>query len=79
MFQLDEGMDTGPILGQVVIPVEGDETSTTLYEKVVASHRTLIRQTYPRIADGTIEPVPQDESQATVWPGRKPSRWPSGS
>jgi methionyl-tRNA formyltransferase len=73
MFKLDEGMDTGPILGQVVIPIEDEETSTTLYEKVVASHRTLIRRTYPRIADGTIEPVPQDESRATVWPGRKPS------
>jgi methionyl-tRNA formyltransferase len=73
MFKLDEGMDTGPILGQVVIPVEDGETSTTLYEKVVASHCTLIRQTYPHIADGTIEPIQQDESRATVWPGRRPS------
>jgi methionyl-tRNA formyltransferase len=73
MFQLDEGVDTGPILGQVRIPVEDDETSTTLYEKVVASHRTLVRQTYPQIADGTIEPIPQDEERATVWPGRKPA------
>ena len=73
MFKLDEGMDTGPVLGQVRIPIEDDETSTSLYEKVVTSHRTLIRRTYPRIADGTIEPIPQDESRATVWPGRKPS------
>lgn len=72
MFKLDEGMDTGPVLGQVVVPVAEDETSTTLYEKVVAAHRTLIRETYPRMANGTIEFVVQDESQATEWPGRKP-------
>ena len=35
MFKLDDGMDTGPILGQVVVPVEADETAATLYEKVV--------------------------------------------
>lgn len=73
MFKLDEGMDTGPVLGQVVVPVDADETSTTLYEKVTNAHRTLIQQTYPGIADGTVQMFVQDESKATVWPGRKPS------
>jgi methionyl-tRNA formyltransferase len=73
MFKLDEGMDTGPILGQRVIAIAKDETSTTLYEKVVEAHRTLVRETYPGIADGSIELIPQDESQATEWPGRRPS------
>lgn len=73
MFKLDEGMDTGPILGQVAIPIDVDETSTSLYEKVADAHRALIRHTYPGIADGTISLVPQDETLATEWPGRKPS------
>ncbi len=73
MFKLDEGVDTGPILGQAKVPISADETSTTLYEKVVDAHRQLIRLTYPHIADGTIELVEQDHSQATEWPGRKPS------
>ena len=73
MFKLDEGMDTGPILGQVVVPVAADETATTLYEKVAEAHRTLIRATYPGMADGTIELVAQNDAQATEWPGRKPS------
>lgn len=73
MFKLDEGMDTGPILGQVVVSVDPDETSTTLYEKVVAAHRTLVRATFPGISDGTIELLSQNEAQATEWPGRKPS------
>ena len=73
MFKLDEGMDTGPILGQVRLPIAADETSTTLYEKVVGAHRRLIRFTYPGIADGTIRLVEQDHSRAAVWPARKPS------
>jgi methionyl-tRNA formyltransferase len=72
MFKLDEGMDTGPILGQVAVPIAADETSTTLYDKVVDAHRVLIRRTYPAMAAGSIEPRPQDESVASVWPGRKP-------
>lgn len=73
VFKLDTGMDTGPIARQKVIPIARDETSTTLYEKVVDAHRALVRETYPGIADGTIEFTPQNESQATVWPGRDPA------
>ncbi|WP_299930998.1 formyltransferase family protein [uncultured Nocardioides sp.] len=72
MFKLDEGVDTGPILGQVQVPIEADETSGTLYNKVIEAHRTLIRETFPGVADGTIRLTAQDESQATEWPGRTP-------
>lgn len=73
MFKLDEGMDTGPILGQQVVPVASDETASTLYEKVAHAHRMLIRATFRPIVDDTVELIPQDESRATEWPGRKPS------
>ncbi len=73
MFQLDEGVDTGPLVGQVRVPIEADETSTTLYEKVVEAHRTLIREVHPPLAAGLISPVPQDDSLATEWPGRTPA------
>lgn len=73
MFKLDEGVDTGPILGQVRVPISTDETSGTLYTKVIAAHRTLIRETFPGVADGTIELTAQDESLATEWPGRTPA------
>lgn len=73
MFQLDEGVDTGPLLGQVRIPITTDETSTTLYGKVVEAHRTLIREVHPPLARGEITPAPQDDSLATEWPGRTPA------
>jgi methionyl-tRNA formyltransferase len=70
LFQLDEGVDTGPILDQVEIPIRADETATTLYDKVVEGHRGLIREVWPRLQSGSIVPRPQDESRATEWPGR---------
>lgn len=73
MFQLDEGVDTGPLLGQVRIPLTPTETSTTLYDKVAAAHRTLIREVHPPLARGQIVPTPQDDSLATEWPGRTPA------
>ncbi|QBX55847.1 methionyl-tRNA formyltransferase [Nocardioides seonyuensis] len=73
MFQLDEGVDTGPLLGQVRIPITPTETSTTLYDKVAAAHRTLIREVHPPLARGEITPAPQDHSLATEWPGRTPA------
>lgn len=73
MFKLDEGVDTGPILGQVRVPISPDETSGTLYDKVIAAHRTLIRETFPGVADGTVQLTTQDDSLATEWPGRTPA------
>jgi methionyl-tRNA formyltransferase len=72
LFQLDSGVDTGPILEQVTIPIASRETATTLYAKVADAHRTLIRSAWPAIANGTVVPRPQDHAQATEWPGRTP-------
>lgn len=72
LFQLDEGIDTGPILAQERIPVADDETATTLYDKVSAAHVSLIKEVWPRLLDGTIVARAQDEAAATTWPGRRP-------
>lgn len=72
MFQLDAGVDTGPIIAQERIPLSVRETATDLYAKVAHAHRTLIHSTWPAIAGDRVVARPQDESQATVWPGRTP-------
>ncbi len=72
LFQLDEGVDTGPILGQVRIPLHPRETATTLYEKVNEAHKTLIADIWDDLAGNRLQPIAQDESKATFWPGRKP-------
>lgn len=72
MFKMDAGVDTGDILAQGRISMEPGITATELYEKVDRMHVELMGRTWPDIVNGTIAPVPQDHSQATEWPGRKP-------
>ena len=72
LFQLDEGVDTGPILAQERIPLTPDDTAATLYARVARAHRTLMLDVLPRLEAGTLVPRAQDESLATCWPGRRP-------
>ena len=74
LFQIADGTaDSGPIVGQVEVPVELHETATTLYEKITAAHLELVREFVPRLLDGTAERVPQDTRRASSWPKRTPA------
>lgn len=72
LFQLDEGVDTGPILAQHRIPLADNETATTLYSRVQEAHRLLIAQVWHDLMNDRIRPIPQDHARATEWPGRTP-------
>ncbi len=72
MFRMDEGVDTGEILGQVVVPMSPNITATELYEAVNGAHIQLIDENWAAIVGDTIVPQKQDESKATIWEGRKP-------
>lgn len=72
-FQMDEGVDTGLILGQEEIKLGEEETATLLYDKVNKAHETLIKTIWPSLIDGSLKGVVQDESNASYWEGRRPS------
>ncbi|WP_053360976.1 formyltransferase family protein [Bacillus sp. FJAT-27251] len=72
MFKLDEGVDTGDIIGQGVITLDEGATATELYQKVDEMHITLISKYWGDIVNNNITLTKQEESKATVWPGRKP-------
>lgn len=72
LFKLDAGVDTGLIAEQIVIPLGPQTTATDLYAAVDAAHADLIRKAVPRLMAGTLTLRSQDESLASVWPGRKP-------
>lgn len=73
LFQLDEGVDTGPIVAQERLPIRPDETATTLYERVQQAHQSLLAKVWDDLVNDGIELTTQDESRATVWPGRTPA------
>ncbi len=72
LFRLDQGVDTGEILGQYVIPLKPDITATELYEQVADAHVRLIEAYWDDIVNDTIQLQVQDDRQATIWPGRHP-------
>lgn len=72
LFKLDEGVDTGDIIGQEVIELREGVTATELYSQVNQAHIALIDRYWNEIADGTVQLHPQDHAAATVWPGRRP-------
>jgi methionyl-tRNA formyltransferase len=73
LFEItDPTADSGPIVGQVEIPVERDETATTLYAKILDAHLALVREYVPLLLAGTAPSTPQDPRRASTWPKRTP-------
>ena len=72
VFKMDEGVDTGLILGQEEVRIEKEETATTLYDKVNKAHTTVIEKIFPKLYNNTVDGIIQDESRATYWERRKP-------
>jgi methionyl-tRNA formyltransferase len=73
LFQLDEGVDTGPIIAQERLPLATNETATTLYQRVTEAHASLIGRVWPDLINDRVRAVPQQEEHASVWEGRKPA------
>ncbi len=65
IMQLTAGMDEGPVYAQRKIELSGSETKFDLYEKVVSVAPPLFFEVLPGIIDGSLQPAPQDGSQAT--------------
>ncbi|MBI3743370.1 MAG: methionyl-tRNA formyltransferase [Chloroflexi bacterium] len=63
---LDEGMDSGPILSQIEMPIGAEDTTGTLTAKLALAGADLLMQTLPRWLDGQITPRPQDAARAII-------------
>lgn len=72
MFKLDEGVDTGDIIGQGIIPMHEGIVATELYEEVNKMHIALIDEYWNDIANNKVTLTKQNNDQATQWHGRKP-------
>ena len=73
LFEItDPTADSGPIVGQVEVPIGSDDTATSLYEALNDAHLQLIREYVPQIAAGTAPRLPQDARRASAWHRRTP-------
>ena len=74
LFEIvDPTADSGPIVGQVAVPIARDETATTLYERTAEAHVELVRTHAVELATGGGPRMPQDYRRASAWPRRRPA------
>jgi methionyl-tRNA formyltransferase len=70
---MDPGMDTGPTLSQSMTRIEDSDTTPSLEARLAGIGAELLLSTLPRYLDGSLSPVPQEESGATYAPILKKS------
>ncbi len=63
IMQMDEGLDTGPILYQLACPIAATETSETLHNKAAQLGAQALLTSLPAIANGTCTPQKQEDSK----------------
>ncbi len=68
IMQMDDGVDTGPILAQAELPISPDDTTGTLTKRLAQLGAELLAETLPRWLAGQIAPRTQDNTQATLAP-----------
>ncbi|MEZ4336785.1 MAG: methionyl-tRNA formyltransferase [Sandaracinaceae bacterium] len=68
LMQMDEGLDTGPVIACARTPIDPDETAGVLGPRLAQLGADLLAKELGRWVDGAIEPVPQDHDAATLAP-----------
>ena len=67
-MQIDEGMDTGPILLQRRVPIEPDETAEMLSPRLAEIGADLVVRTLDELEEGRLNPRPQPTDGANTTP-----------
>jgi len=65
---LEEGLDTGPILMQQTMEIAEDQTATDLFPVLARKGAPMVVETLTGLANGTIQPQPQNHEMATFAP-----------
>lgn len=65
IMQMDIGMDTGDMLLQGSLPITDEDNTGTMFEKLAVLGGELLIQTLDGLKQGTIQPVKQNEAEAT--------------
>jgi methionyl-tRNA formyltransferase len=68
VMQMEEGLDSGPILYQAALPIGEDETAGQLHDRLAVLGGKAIVRTLDEMARKGLSAVPQDEALATYAP-----------
>jgi methionyl-tRNA formyltransferase len=70
-MQMDEGLDTGPMIARRAMPILAHHTGGTLTAELAELGAALLLETLPAWLTGEIKAQPQDNSLATLAPRLK--------
>lgn len=70
LFWIDDGVDSGPIIGQRYFHIAPDETAGTLYARHLEALADLLDESLPLLASGAEPRSPQDDRFAT-WAAKR--------
>jgi methionyl-tRNA formyltransferase len=72
-MKMDAGMDTGPILTQEITPIQPEDTSESLHDRLASLGAALMLQTIPDYVAGKIQARPQPSDGVSHAPKIKKS------
>lgn len=72
LFQMNDSVDAGPILGQVEEPILERDTINTLYKRIEEKGLKLIKSELPKIQNNRAKLFPQKNSNRRIFPQRSP-------
>lgn len=65
LMKIDEGLDTGPVLGEIATPIDPSETGGSLTARLAFLGASLVDRTIPEYLAGRRIPVPQIDAGKT--------------
>ena len=68
IMQMDEGLDSGPVLHRAATPIEEDDTAGTLTARLADLGAAALVEALSLLAAGAARAVPQDPAAATLAP-----------
>ena len=66
-FRIDGGVDSGPILSKVKVPIGPDDDAGVLYARLIEAGRAQLSEIVRRLATGRQTLTEQDLGQGNVW------------
>ncbi len=64
IMQMEEGLDTGPMLMTAQTPIGGDDTAATLHDRLAALGARTLVSALDALTRGALAPTPQDNAAA---------------
>lgn len=71
IMYMAEKLDAGDMLTQVEVPILETDNVGTLHDKLSVAGAKLLSETIPKLLEGKLKPIPQNEEQATYAPNIK--------